>query len=171
MTATFSLRALIRRVLLASDAADPDTLAQLVFDAIEDTDRVEALRQALHVAVREIVRQERMQHPITGALAVAATTTKTTAAKSWKVAAIREGWQRTLRNRIHAGHGEWKMLADCTRDDLLHAAAERRAMAERNAVTAGCYTALAELLEAHEVKTVADLPEDVLARALGSVAA
>lgn len=158
---SIDVRAVIREVLHTSSASDPDDLVALVFKEIPAADRGEALRQTLRPLVREGISLERMAHPIpTG-------TRPTAPMGSWKVRTIRENWERALRSRLHVGAGEWKLLAECTRDDLLCAALEREMLAEQNAAAARNYTALAELLTMHGAATVADLPPDILGGALG----
>lgn len=164
-TDTANLWSLVRLTLRSSDTADLDALAKEVFDAIPAALYEDMLRQAIRGIVADVARLERMSNPI----ATASAMPKGKQPKSWKVTAIRENWQEALHNRVHVA-GQWKFLADCTEADLLAAARERQDMAERNAAAARSYEALAALVAAHKVDSVGDLPTDVLAAALGSVA-
>lgn len=162
---TFDLRALVRQMLRTSEQPNPDWLVEAVLARVTEADREEALRQALPSIIREAAARERMANPITPSAAM-----PTKARGSWKVQAIREEWQRALRNRIHVGPGDYKFLGDCTYDDLLFAASERMAIADKNAAIARSYNALAALLTEHDAKTVRDLPAEVLAPAIGCAA-
>ena len=157
----FTLRHVVRDVLAETTEADPGKLAGLVLARIPKKDYHAALSQALRLFVRQIISETRTGHnapaptPIQG---------------SRKVAAIREGWQRRLNDRIHVGDSAWKVLRDCTYDDLLHAAQERRSLAERNAAWARQYDAWARLLTEHDVETFGDLAAEVQMQALGRAA-
>lgn len=65
--------------------------------------------------------------------------------------------------RVRGTDGEWKMIGDCTRADLLDAAAVRRAMAAQNLRAAERWEALAALMPDDETQ-VADVvaPDEVL---------
>lgn len=162
---TFDLRALVRDVLRASEQPNPDWLVEAVLARVPEGEMAEALRQALPSIIREAAARERSANPIAPSSSM-----PTKAPGSWKVQAIREEWQRALRNRIHVGPGDYKFLGDCTYDDLLFAAAERTAIADKNAAIARSYNALAALLTEHDAKTVRDLPAEVLAPAIGRAA-
>lgn len=86
-----------------------------------------------------------------------------------KVSAIRDGWQKHLRARIHTENG-WKFFADLTYDDFMFAAAERQLQADRNMAAARRFHHWADLLTEYDVKTFRDLPPEVQMQTLGQVA-
>ena len=160
----FILRTLVREVLRDSTIADPGTIADEVLRRIPRGAMRSALQQALRLYVRQVISEERISRANPG-VPVA-----TKPARSTKVTAIRDGWQRRLRDRVHTGKGEWKFLAACTYGDLLAAAAERRELADRNSAWARTYDAWARLLPKYGVSTFGDLPVEALAAALGRAA-
>ncbi len=160
MSADFNLRALVRECVRSSITADPGLIATIVFSQIADEDHAEALDQALREIVREVIREERMRTQITSPQVGA----------SAKVQGIRDHWQRALRDQIYVAEGEWKFLGDCTQDDLMFAAEQRREQASRLRAKAAQYDVLRGLLDEHGVKQVRDLPADVLVTSLGRAA-
>lgn len=92
--------------------------------------------------------------------------------RSAKVAAIRESGPKWLRDRLNTGADprEWKRIGDCSFSDLMFAAAQRRDQAARTSAAAERLEALAELVRAHGVGRVRDLPESVLAQVGGAAA-
>ncbi len=164
----FDLRALIREVCDNSTMADPATLAKEVSRRIGRNQQREALDQALPLVVQHVVSRQRggFVPEQRGGGGNAAPS------RSRKVAAIRETWRRMLRDRIAIGPAvsDWKFLGDCNADDLAYAAAIREDHARRNAARAEQLRNLAELLTAHGVATVAELPEPALAASLEAAA-
>ncbi len=161
MSADLNLRALVREVLDGTDLTQPREVAAETLARLKPED----VRSALEQILSEFVRYEMHRLRNRGEAQAA------TAGRSRKVQAIREAWQQKLRDRVHVGELGWKMLADCTRDDLLFAARERRVMAERNQVKAYEYERLAKLLGDMRVPCVGDLPPDALRDELGGEAA
>lgn len=160
--AAFNLRALVRETLATTPASDPREIASAVFVQIPTNQRAAALVDCLVSVVREVIGSQRPHNqpePSPGAKP-----------GSWKVKGIREEWARYLDTRWHVGEAQWKRLADCTRDDLLFAAHERRVNAERNIAAATELEGLADLLAEHKVHHVAELPEDVISKAMGQAA-
>lgn len=168
MSDDFNLRSLVRDVLASTDEADPGVIGGMVIAKIDAADRDAALTQSMRLFVRQIISETRIGnapaevgnvHPINRG-----------ASTSLKVAAIREGWQRRLRDRVHVGGSEWKQLGACTYDDLQAAANERQQLAERNSAWARHYRALASAVLEADVETVRDLPTNVQAAILGGAA-
>ena len=155
-----NLRGLTRDVLRTSTLADPSDIADEVYRRIGEDQLRAALRDALRVFVRQVISEERSHTTIR----------PESASPSAKVAAIRDYWQRSLRDRVHASASEWKLLGDCSAADLDFAAAERQEQAERNAAKARQYRMLARLVEEHGAARVRDLPADVLMHTLGRAA-
>lgn len=158
----FSLRHLVRDVLAESSEADPGAIAALVLARITKPNTRDALDQALRLFVRQVISETRIKS--------APNPAPSPINRSVKVAAIRDHWQRRLRDRVHVGATSWKFLADCNYEDLCAAAAERSQLAERNASWARQYREWAALLTDHDAATMRDLPNVVLADALGRAA-
>ncbi len=158
--AGFHLRNLVGEIVRDSAATDPGDLVTEVIARIPKKKVADALKQTMRLYVRQVISETR---PIGGG-------EPPVAATSWKVTAIRDGWQRQLTNRLHVGAGKWKRLADCTYDDLLAVAAERRDLAERNGVWARTYESWARLISEAGVDTFGELPVERQAAALGRAA-
>lgn len=173
----FNLRHLIRDVLTSSLLADPRDLAAEVFQRIPAEEHAAVLRQCLNDVVREEIRLSRNHTPP----AVMAERPgprgnigrQRPASRSAKVAGIRAMWQEKLRERIHTGPGstDWRLLGDCSFEELMFAAGERRTIALRNEAKAAEYAELAEAVRAAGVARVRDLPAEVLKNRLESEAA
>lgn len=162
---SFNLRDLAKQVLAESNASDPGALTDELLDRIPADLRIEALRQCLRSFMLQTITQQRMANPISPSANM-----PSKAPKSWKVRAIREGWQRALENRMHVAEGQWKKLRDCTHEDLMFAASQRQQMADRNAAIARSLHGLAALLTEHQAATVNDLPVEIQMQALGAAA-
>lgn len=170
-TDMFNLQALIRDLCNTSSIADPRELAKEVNQRIPAVDRDTALEQALPVVVQTVLGQMRMT-TATHSTSLDTVPTPVSSPGSWKVRGIRETWQRMLQDRIYVGpdKGGWKLLRECTAVDLAFAAAVREEQARRNTASAARYRALSELLTAHGVSMVGELPETVLAESLSGAA-
>lgn len=164
MTTTFNLRAAVREVLDQTNEADPGVIAGMVVAQVAKKDRDAALSQAMRLFVRQVISETRVGHR------PANVTPLRKGTHSRKVAAIREGWARRLRDRVHVGGSEWKQLGDCTYDDLMAAASERQDLADRNATWAQEYRVMASAVLDADVERFRDLPTDEQARILGGVA-
>lgn len=92
--------------------------------------------------------------------------------RSAKVAAIRAAGPKWLEERYNVGADprEWKRLGDCGFSELMFAAGQRREQAARTSAVAERLEGLAELVRAHGVDRVRDLPASVLAQAGGAAA-
>jgi hypothetical protein len=159
----FVLRHIVRDVLRNSTLADPGDIATEVLRRIPARQTRDALEQALRLYVRQVISEQR-----TASQPTPLPTRKN--GKSWKVTGVRDGWQKRLRDRVHIGASQWKFLADCSYEDLLAAAAERRQLAERNQAWARTYDAWARMLVEHDVQRFGDLPAEALMAALGRAA-
>lgn len=162
-----NLRALIRDILTACDEADPGVIAEAVIVRIPDEELRDALHQTMRYFVRQIISELRIANspqpgPITGPMPARA--------RSAKNIAIRQDWQSRLHDRVHVGGSEWKLLRDCTYDDLMAVARERSDLALRNALWADTYEGWASLLASHRVAVFGDLPASVLETALSRAA-
>ena len=157
--ADFNLRSLVQEVLRSSTMTDPGDLADEVLRRIPAKHHKAALQQTLRLFVRQVNSEVRISRQ----------TAPASPATSTKVAAIRDGWQRRLRDRVHC-NGQWKFLADCNYEDLLAAATERRQLADRNMAWARQYDTWARLLTEHDVATFGELPVEAQMSALGAAA-
>jgi len=170
----YDLRADIKTVLDSTSLTDPGEIADKVAESVP----ARALRAAFRVTLRAYVRQVMAErrtfsdpnfqtsssgHPLNDAH-----DPRVAAGRSFKVRAIRDGWQKQLDNRVHVGNSEWKFLGDCTYDNLYALAGEREKHAAKNEAWARYYRSLAALLTEHDVERVRDLPAEVLMPALGS---
>lgn len=161
----FNLRATVRDTIASTDEADPGVIAGMVTAKIKAADRDAALTQAMRLFVRQIISETRTGNRPTNILPISQRSGRST-----KVAAIRDGWQRRLRDRVHGADGAWKMLGDCTYDDLMSAASERQELADRNQAWAREYRAMAEAVADAGVETFRDLPAERQMLMLGGVA-
>lgn len=191
----FNLRRIVREVLAASTMNDPHALAGEVLRRIPKDDYKAALQQCLANMVREEIRSHRnggfptppapqerrltlhtnaespqvmTEHP--GGRPASARPVKP--GRSAKVAAIRASGPKWLTDRINtaADPREWKRVGDCGFAELMFAAGQRRDQAARTSAAAEKYERLAELVRAHGVKRVRDLPASVLAEVGGAAA-
>lgn len=152
----FNLRTLVREVLDGSALADPGGIADEVYRRTAAKDRAAAYRQAL----RQFVRLQANEQRMTAAQPSSSSEGALDSGQSAKVAGIRTWWRSSLRERIHVdGEAGWKMLADCTRDDLMYAAKERWEAADRTKAVGDKFSRLAELLDRFDAATVGDLPD------------
>lgn len=162
----FNLRAVVRDALTGTNEPDPGVIAAQVLSRIDPGDRDAALSQAMRLFVRQVISETRVGHRPANVASLNARRS----GHSAKVAAIREGWQRRLRDRVHTGDSEWKLLGDCNYDDLMAAAGERQQLADRNSAWAREYRAMAHEVKVAEVARFADLPVETQARMLGGAA-
>ena len=157
-TKKFDLRKLIIEVAEQSDTANPNALAAEVLSTVPREQRMEALSQALPFAVREIVVRQR-----TPTNELGSGYRGRMPQPSRKVTNIRNNWQKILHERHKVGpNGTWKLLGDCTADELDWAAELRDRMALQNALKAEQFRKFAKLLRENQVATLRELPETVL---------
>lgn len=158
----YSLNDAVKHVLDTSDATSPEDIAELVAADVPHREWREVLAQALGPYVRAAIAHRRQGNPILAG-AVHGGAGRTQSARSPKVTGIREeARQKALRDRLSVGDDRHKFLGDCTFEDLMFAAGERRTQARRNEAKAAQYEALALLLQERGVSTVAELPDSDL---------
>ncbi len=151
-------RDVARDVLATADTRDVQALAQRVFDAWTPRQRAEAARAHAVALVPQLWQQERRE--------VAAGPHTPTAAKSsssWRVDGIRAYAAQVRALTVHVAANVFRALDECTEADLGFAAQERRDHAARNAYRAEQYEQLRKALADAGVRTVADLPDTVVA--------
>lgn len=163
----FNLKQAVSDALDSSSLASPDEIAHKVAEGIGPREVRSALLQALPNYVSRVIQQRRSVNVILDPSQATEEreTARKQSARSFKVGAIRSAWQRALMDRVHV-HDGYKLFGECTYEDLVFAAEERRDHARRNAAKAEQYSAVAAKLQAFGVATVAELPEgdsDVLA--------
>lgn len=149
----FDLRHEVREELNGSAVADPRVVAEHVLKRIPRSDLREALAQALPTFVTNVATSSRR------ASIYQPKGTASTSAR-WDTAA-----STVLSERLLVGK-DWKFVGDCTRDEVLEAAAQRDAVAATNMAAADRWRRVAAAMDAHNAVTVADLPTDALAEAL-----
>jgi hypothetical protein len=140
-----NLRAMIREVLDETDLVDPTDVAEETFHRLTRGQYAPALRQTLRQFARLVMTSQ----------GAAPTGDSAPANRSWKRDAIRAELGG-FREYYHTADG-WKHLRDCTRDDLLFAANERREQADRNIAEAERLEKLASRLD--DGQTVGDLDD------------
>lgn len=184
----FHLRSFIRSVYNEAEAGDPQTLAKEVFRRLEhETDLARAaLEQALPQVCQNFLSKER--GPLTslgGHGAVAgnghndhAAQGGTPRAGSWKNGNSSgsqrpdEYWQRRLEEAHSIGRGtDWIKLGDCDILALGKMADYREHLSAANMAQAAGAREWSALLVKHNVRTVRQLPEDVLRERLSRSAA
>jgi hypothetical protein len=168
----FDLRRLVREVMDSSTLADPHAIADEVYQRIPKSMIAVALQVTLKAFVRQVVSESR--HRMSPSRVPVPNATVGGSGFSAKRAGIAEWWQRALRDRVEVGGSgkrEWKMLGECTADDLERAAAFREQQAERNKSVARMYRAWARTLNERGVQQMRELPPEVLQQNLaGKVA-
>lgn len=163
----FDLRALVRDVLDQADDLDLDKLVNEVDRRIEVGDRDAALRQSLPAVVRDVVRNGRSHLSIVADTGAQERTRPAADRPSRKVAGIRDYWRRALTAEFSVDNaGGIKRLAELTRADLVFNIESREKIARTNAAKAMELRGLLDLVTRHDVETVGELPESVLASTL-----
>lgn len=162
----FNLTQVVADVLDGTDLASPDEIAAEVVANLSSRQLRAALAQALPLFVARAIQYRRSSNVIldpTQARAAEGTASVEVvggkqSARSLKVSGIRDAWARALADRVHIDGG-YKLFGDCTYDDLVFAAEERREHARRNAAKAKQYLAVADRLKKLGVETVSELPQ------------
>lgn len=161
----FDLRTLIREKLASTDEADPGVIAGQVIAAIPKSQYGAALTQVMRLFVRQVISENRGRGRASNV-----TPLRRSPGKSWKGQGIRDGWQLRLNDPLHVGHAQWKLLRNCTYDDLTVIADERQQKADQNARVARMYRSYATAVSEAGVETFGDLPTEQLMHLLGSAA-
>jgi hypothetical protein len=176
LMSTLTLRGILTDILNNTDLTDVHEIMQEILKRIPKARYHEVLEVLLIDYVRHYLGTTRTRSNMPPASAfpkivnskhaggIKSTTTST------KVAAIRDGWQQHLRDRISIGQGDYKFLKDCTYDDLMHAAKQREKLAEANKAWAARFHGYAALLTEYDVKTFGELPIEVHLKVLGTAA-
>jgi len=158
-----NLRHLVQEVVQSAQSVEYADIAAEVLGRLDRKDLRAALAQALPTYVRSVGVAQRLPGAVTPP------SVAPMMPGSWKVQAIREGWQRRL-SEIYATTEGNKRLGDFTYEDLLHQAEICSTQAKQKLAKAKGWRALADLLAEHEVEHVRDLPAELLMTTLGAVA-
>ncbi len=152
----FDLLALIHEERENNPSPDPHVIAAAVLAQVPD----DHLRDALAYCLPAVVR-------LSGPRLSGSATPLGAPTRSRKVD-LQKWYFATLNKPLEVGDDEreWKFLRDCTRDDVLRAAAYRRNLAAANLVQAERLETLAEKMRVHRAVTAADLDAGLLAEAL-----
>ena len=164
----FDPRAHARDILATTDLADPDEIAQMVFEATPKRQMPDLYRTLLREVVMEAIRFQRAEslrpdrdaptdsdrgQVHSDAQNMAAPVAPAPRANpSSRIAAIRGEFAQ----RVRTGDG-YKLLRDCTLAEVLEQAALRRTVAAKNEAVAKWYDDLAARMEAAGVDIVGDL--------------
>lgn len=171
-----TIRSMLRDILETTDLTDPHDIVDELLKRIPKARYRAVLQILLGDFVRAHLGESRRRATLPPATSFPKIITTKHAggikskATSATVAAIRDGWQRHLRDRINVGSNDWKMLKDCTYDDLMSAAAAREKQAEANKAWAQRFHGYAALLTEYDVKHFGDLPTEVHLKVLGVAA-
>lgn len=150
------LRELIRNVAAEYPKAQPNEIARHAAKLTPPDQIVEFYEAALRPLVQDVLRQDRniaIHHVVSDRSGVPCV--------SPKVAGIRSWWQQMLESRVALENG-WKVFGDCTYDEVLYCAKERRAHAESVIAQADWYESIARKMKQRRVCAVRELPEQIL---------
>lgn len=153
MSSQYNLHDAVASVLDTTNLTEPAEIAAKVAENVPSRELRRVVGELLPAYVREVNRHRR-NLGLTSENA-------NQSARSSKVAAFRAIGRAWLRNRIQVESG-WKLLADCSYEDLMWAAENRRQIAAQNFAKAEEYEALAQHVQAHGVDRLADLPDAAL---------
>lgn len=138
-------------ILVETRIADPDRIAELVFESTPKREIAQAYKLVLRRVVMDAIRLANMSAGRADCDAV-----PTPVNSSSRLRAIRGHHIAKLDQRVLA-NGQWKLLGDCTYDDVMDLAAQRHAVATRNALKAAEFEKLAAQMLEFGAKTVRDL--------------
>lgn len=156
-----------RVIRLAQKLEGPHDIAQAVLAEIDPEDGVrQAFSEILPEYCRIVLTNQRRSMSRT--ILEDAAPDATPAVRSAKNDAIRNWFQRYLELQLCVGD-TWKRMGDCTADDLMFGAVDRRKKANELLFRAAELNALADALASSDKKHVRDLPEAVVRGALESV--
>lgn len=142
-----ALYALVREVAASHVGAHPHKLARLVAEATDPSDMLDFYVAALEKVVADMIRTGRNA------------TMNNKQGRSAKLADRVSWWQRMLREQVSVGGGVWKLLGDCTIDDLFYCISERRDQIAAIECQIVKYETIAAAMREHGVDTVGQLPD------------
>lgn len=142
---------------------DPHRVADAVMEAIPEGEYEAVLRRMLPEYVR--VHMRRTAHP--GSSGGASASGHASGRQAHMRELGRQWRERKLFTEIHVGEHSWKFLGDCTAVDLGFAENERYEIADATRERGRWFGKVRAALEEHGVATVAELPDEVIAKLLG----
>jgi hypothetical protein len=145
-----------RDVLATTDLADPSDIAEEIFNRTPKREIAGAYRMILRTMAR--VELGRMRMNGSAQDQTVGDQTGAQPARSSKVAGIRQYFSDTYEQRVCAFE-KWKMLLDCTREDVLDLAAQSLKAANQNLAKHEKWQALADQMLADGAVTVRDLKD------------
>lgn len=148
-----NVRQMVLDALEASQLADPSLVAQDLVSGLADDELREVLEHVMPAYVTKLATQQRSHH-----ISDAAEHGPNNASPRWQQVSI-------FMDRVFTPDG-WKMLRDCTRDDLVAAADDRYARAAQLRQSGDRLMALADYLDQKKVGKVGDLPENEVIQVL-----
>lgn len=165
--AGLNLRQVVQDVTRSAESLEYTDLADAVLARLDSAEYADALRQVLPSYCRDVVSAMRAPGPVRPP--APHPTLDARAPHSWKVTAIREGWQRRL-SEVYATSDGNKRLGDFTYDDLAFQAEVNQRQAKQKLAKAKGWRSLADTLRDAGVDRVRDLPAETLMHTLGAVA-
>ena len=146
---------------------DPGKIAARIHELIPEDQRNGVMKRLLVSYVRAHI--PRLSQAVSMAVAQAAGRPVRSGRlnRSAKVAAYQE-YSALMRATVSTGPGAWKWFGDCTYDDLMYAADNRRTKAAQTLAQAQEFEEWATLLKRHDVTQVSDLPAEVIDAYLAS---
>lgn len=155
---TFDLRGLVREVLANEQCDSPREYAERVLDRIPEA----FYRAALGVTLTEYVRHVNRAATETPQIQRAAEALRNPGGHaSKKVAGIAHMWSQLLARKIPSATGGYLPLADASAEQVKFYAGMLNVQAARTKAAADAYLELADLMRAHRVSRVRDLPAHV----------
>lgn len=155
------IRQTIREHLDASEDPNPHAVVDAVVASIPDADLRPVLTECVHAIVAAVAGTMRRDPaaPPTDSSSKGGAIRQADPSGAPPRPSMKSAYIRLLATRLAVGAG-WKRLADCTKDDLLQAAAEREAQAAGNLAWASRYRRLAQSMSTSD--TVSALPSGLV---------
>lgn len=145
----FDPHATARQIITETNLTDPTEIADAVYDRTPEDAIHEAYRLILRNTAREAIRTANMQ-------ASSTPEPRRNPNRSSRVAAIKRTHIAYFDQRVFA-NGNWKLLRDCTREDVLDLAAQRQEIADRNAAKDDEFRSIHDQMVTANVTVVGDL--------------
>ncbi|GAA4923883.1 hypothetical protein [Nesterenkonia rhizosphaerae] len=159
MSSLFDPLAAAKQIIADTDITDPDKIAAEVLSRTPKHQIRAVYASLLRGVAKNAIGQLNMRTSTAHREELHATSpaaTRRTPAKSSRVASIRSNHLSYFAQRVHA-QGTWKMLGDCTRDDVLDLIAQRQAKADANLAKAAEFKDLHERMVAAGVTLAKEL--------------
>lgn len=142
-----TLTALIREIAEANPECHPHKIARLVAERTEPDDLFEFYVSALERLVSDRIRVDRNK------------TLNSGKGRSAKLEERRSWWARFLSERVYVGEHRYKLMAECTIDDLTYCIKEREDQIGALRGQIAKYETIIAAMAVHGAGCVGDLPE------------